>query len=798
MKAFLLSLICISFFACQTDYKTSKAEDFLNQNAQTILRINGLENLNSNLNNSHFLNSLDKSETYLNLKSEFEIFNHIKTKHPIYVNLFSSEEFSFATKYSDSIVQFLNNKKVLRDSVSVEAINAEKITFNKKSLFVALRDSVIIGANSEAQLKAIFNQEKNESLLKLLKTTNKASEISVLSNLSSTKKQPLFIDNVLNKDQLTNYLAFDVDLSQENILLNGITKASDSTKSLINVFTNTIPQENELALVTPNNSDGFLSITYNDFEIFRENLNAFNKKPTIEKETLLFDNITEIGVIYNDANAYVLNTIDATLTKTALQEEQQEIETYRSIPIYKYSKTDVLKSNFAPFMNQKVSMYCQLDQFFVFSDSKETLQNIIANYQNKTTLFFKDYYKQVSKQLSSQSSLLQVVNSDALVSILNESLQNKNKLELDNYRTSAFQFSYDDDFAHFNAVINKSKATKVVNTISEKFNVKLDNDILNEPQLVRNHVSGKNEILVQDVKNTLYLISNSGKILWKKALKDEILGKVEQIDLYKNGRLQLAFATKKSIYVLDRNGNQVKPFPKSLNDNITQPLSVFDYDGKKNYRFLITQGKELLMLDKNAKTVNGFKYKKDDNIQSQPQHFRIGTKDYIVFKTKKQLIVLDRIGKPRVSVKDKFDFSDNNIYLTNNKFTFTNDSGELVQVDAKGRSAKQNLLLGKKHGFDASSKTMVYQTENKLTIKDKTVELDFGNYTKPKLFYSNNKIFVTTTDLQTQKIYVFDSNAKLLENFPVFGTATIDLQNTNNLEIITKGDAKSILFYTTN
>ncbi|WP_375239762.1 ribonuclease HII [Aurantibacter sp.] len=798
MKAFLLSLIFISLFACNTDYKNANPEDFLNKNAQTILRINGLEQLSSNINNSHFLNQLDKTKTYSTLKEKFSIFNYIKTKQPIYVNLFSSEEFSFATAYSDSLVQSLSNKNILRDSVSVDAIMAEKITFNNQNLYVALRDSVIIGANSKEQLKAIYNLEKNEDLLKLLKTTNKTSEISILSNQTTIFKQPIFIDSLLNKKQLTNYLAFDVDLSQENILLNGISKAKDSTKSLINVFTNTIPQENELALITPNNSDGFLSVTYNDFEIFRENLNTFNKKATVKKETLLFDNITEIGVIYNDTNAFVLNTIDTELTQIALQEEQNEIEVYRSIPIYSYSQTDILKNHFSPFINQEVTMYCQIDQFFVFSSSKETLQNIIANYQNKTTLFFKDYYKAVSKQLSSQSSLLQVVNNSALASILNSSVKNTSNLTLDDYKTSAFQFSYDYDFAHFNAVFNKSKITKKVNTISEKFNIKLDHAILNKPQFVKNHVSGKNEIVAQDIKNTLYLISNSGKILWKKDLKDEVLGKIEQVDLYKNGRLQLAFATKKAIYILDRNGNQVKPFPVKLNDNITQPLSVFDYDGKKDYRFLITQKKELLMLDAKGKTVTGFKYKKDNKITSQPKHFRIGSKDYIVFSSKNKLIVLDRVGKTRVTVKDEFNFSDNNIFLNNNKFTFTNTSGELIQVNHKGHAAKQSLLLNKKHGFDASSKTLIYQSENKLTIKNKTIELDFGNYTKPNLFYSNNKIFASTTDLQTQKIYVFDSNAKLLPNFPIFGNATIDLKNTNNLEIITKGDSNSILFYTTN
>ena len=128
-------------------------------------------------------------------------------------------------------------------------------------------------------------------------------------------------------------------------------------------------------------------------------------------------------------------------------------------------------------------------------------------------------------------------------------------------------------------------------------------------------------------------ISKDGKVTWKKKIDQPILGKISQIDIYKNGRLQLVFNTKNKIYVLDRNGNNVKQFPKTFNDAITQPMAVFDYDNNKNYRLLITQGNELLMYDKNGKKVNGFKYKKSSNdISSKPKHFRILNKDFIVFK----------------------------------------------------------------------------------------------------------------------------------------------------------------------
>jgi hypothetical protein len=60
---------------------------------------------------------------------------------------------------------------------------------------------------------------------------------------------------------------------------------------------------------------------------------------------------------------------------------------------------------------------------------------------------------------------------------------------------------------------------------------------------------------------------------------------------------------------------------------------------------------------------------------------------------------------------------------------------------------------------------------------------------------------VTVTDIQTQKVFLFDSNAKLLSNFPVYGTSQIDMENIDkdrNLEFVTKGESNTILIYQIN
>ncbi|MGK0323452.1 MAG: hypothetical protein ACJAR4_001493, partial [Psychroserpens sp.] len=131
-------------------------------------------------------------------------------------------------------------------------------------------------------------------------------------------------------------------------------------------------------------------------------------------------------------------------------------------------------------------------------------------------------------------------------------------------------------------------------------------------------------------------------------------------------------------------------------------------------------------------------------------------------------------------------------------FTTSNTNGELIQITAKGNINHKNLNLNSNHKIATTSKTFVSLSDNKLTIRSKTIDLDFGDYTAPKIFYINDKIYVTVTDLQSKKGFLFDSQAKPIANFPVYANSHLELNNIDKdrkLEVITKGDHNAIIVY---
>lgn len=802
MKHLWQLLLCsILFIACNNDSKKNKSTDFISESASIVFSVNNIEGFTSNLSNNSFLNSFKNTNTYNQYKT-LNVLKNIKTKHPIYIGIEndSTFTFSFSTKYTDSLIK---TDSVNRKNISFNKLDFTQLTLDKSKLYTTKIDSIIIGSNNKTLLYNLATtKSKAKHFQNSIAIQDKSAAFSVIINENSAIKTPFF-NQKLTLNSFTNYMSLDADVSQDQIILNGITKATDSTKRLINVFKNTNAQSNALANIAPSNSNGFLSITYNNYLTFNKNLNTFNHTKDTLVNPLLKHSIEFGEVYFNDSNLFIINSEDIIATKEALLNQQNIAEDYRNVTIYNYSNPNIFNDSLSPFIiNVTANNYCILDQFVVFGNSTEALENVIANYQNQTTFSSREYYKNVVSKVSTDASVLQVLTPESLSHTFQQNLNSAKDFNFKDYKTSVLQFIYDRDFAHVNAIINKAKQNYRDQTISEVFNISLENEILNNPQFVTNHQSKQKEIIVQDINNKLYLISNNGKIIWTKQIDGAILGRVNQIDMYKNDRLQLAFATKNHVYILDRNGKDVDNFPLKFKDEITQPLAVFDYDKRKKYRLFVTQNNSVLVYDIKAKPVKGFDFNKTKSpILTTPKHIRIGTKDYIVIKTENKLHIVSRRGKTRVTPKTSLTFSNQPVFEYKNGFATTTKDGKLVLISTNGSVQTQNTNLKPNHSIVSTTQTMVTQSDNLLNIKDKTLELDLANYTNANLFYINNKIYISITDTQNQKVLLYDSNAELLKNFPVYGTSAIDLDQIdkdNKLEFVTKGDKNNILVYKIN
>jgi hypothetical protein len=283
-------------------------------------------------------------------------------------------------------------------------------------------------------------------------------------------------------------------------------------------------------------------------------------------------------------------------------------------------------------------------------------------------------------------------------------------------------------------------------------------------------------------------------------LDSPILGKVQEVDILKNGKKQLAFTTEKNFYILDRNGNAVAPFPMKFKDRVTQPLSVFDYDNKRNYRFIVTQGKEVLMYDSKGKIVKGFTFKKaTSTIVLAPQHFRMARKDYILIAEENgTLNILSRVGKSRVSVKKSFNFSTMSIAKEGDNFVVITKENTKESISQTGKITTKKLAVSSNYWFSIKGKTKATLDDYLLRINGKLIELPFGIYTKPEIFTINRTTYITITETQEHKVYVYLKNGDLLAGLPIFGTSKAvigDANNNGKLNLLVATDASTVVLY---
>ena len=782
MKKHLLYIIILVSFSCSERYKTkTDVSEIIPSSHHTIIKVNAFSDLKA-ISQKNIPFKEFKIEDLLS-KAEF-----LNTTKPIYFSI-SDNNYTFITEYSKSLLQVdsisdILSKKILDNDV-IKTVN------NKDTLYHKIINGFFFGSENYKLVDTI-KKKSNSQLKKLLTTIDSKAEASIIFKNKSDN------DLILKRNTLKNsteYEVLDLNMEGDDISYSGFVRNND-TLFRKNVFRNTIPQEFDLANIIPKDVESFTRIAFDDYLIFSENISKLN---ATEKDSTsdILNLSNEVSVIKTKfGEAITIGTLDENLLEEVVSEElNANSEAFKDVPIFKFEKDSIFRDRFLPFFSlEKASLGFVYGNFAVFSNDKKTLQHIISQKVNNQTLATSEKFKDISMQLADESSYLIYKNGEGLYDFLNRPAKG--------YNANAVQYVYETNFAHINGILSKYKKRPSGNSITDDFTVSLTSEILMQPQTVKNHRNNSYEIVVQDVLNNLYLISNSGQILWKRKLEGGILGKVKQIDIYKNGRLQLAFATPNYVYIIDRNGKDVGPFPKKFNDNITKPLSVFDYDNRKNYRLLVTQNKSLIMYNTEAKRVNGFKYKKASNtISSQPKHFKIGSKDYIVFSQGEKLEVLNRQGKERITVKGNIEFSNNSIFLYQNKFTTLTNTGQLAQVDTDGYINLKPFDLDTNSIINTTSKTLVAMSDNKLKIKSKILDLDFGNYTMPRIFYLYDKIYISTTDLDAKKVFIYDSQGKLLPNFPVFGTASIDLQNLDKkrgLELITQSDNKTIIVYKIN
>ncbi len=796
MKKILLILFTLSIINCENSYeKKTNLIDLVPTNPLLLIKYESLKDY--------------KSETfYKNFKSVLG-FNHNSISNnfiekPVLISYHN------IGKNNLKHVLFTETKNVIKqknesteDSINYNGYIIKKLKKNNKLYYFTEKNGVYIESTEKLLIENSLRNSNHISsdvesdFEKLYKSSS--SNISLL--FSDELKKYIDIPKLLdfyNISHISDWIQFDVDFNKNQLTLHGLLFKKDSIPRKINKISDIEPTITDIIQIVPNNFIEFERYAYNHLEYLKnlESTNSIDKIELIKNDSLFYD-IFEIGsIVLNKDSISTFSFNNKNLLNLKIQQNTERSYTYRNNKIYKLSQSLFNPNTLDDFYKSLDKNYLTiLNDILILSQNKVAIETMILNFSNNSVINDLSKFKEIFLKIPKKSNYLKVYN----LKKFSDGLSEKFEISKEDFPYWISHLIIDNELIHKTHIVSKTERKIKSSGVNLLFNFKLQSSVHLKPRIVTNYVTKEKELITQDDLNNLYLISNKGELIWKKQLESKVIGEISQIDLYKNGRLQYAFETEKSLMILDKNGKIVK---KLNHKKISkQGLAVFDYDKLNKYRFLIDRDGRIEMLDVDFKTVRGFN---KNNIRSQitnlPKHFRIGSKDYLIINTKKRLYITDRRGDIRVEVPETLKVSSKEIFVNKNSFVTIDKSNNLVRMNLNGEVSIKPLPLDTPYLITASNNILVTMSENILTINENIIELPFGNYTKPKILTGTKQDYVSITDKDQDKIYLFDSQSKLIADFPVFGTSTINFSIDEKKEkIITSlGESNEILVYSIN
>ena len=170
-----------------------------------------------------------------------------------------------------------------------------------------------------------------------------------------------------------------------------------------------------------------------------------------------------------------------------------------------------------------------------------------------------------------------------------------------------------------------------------------------------NFNSGEKEYLEQLSSLWIRLSDKDREGLWAIPFNSLICGNVEQVDYYRNGKLQMLFASEKKIYLLDREGRFVYPFPKSVDSLIILGPKVYDLKSNGDYAIMLLHANNTLKLyDRVALPYPAWKdISLEETIKNFPELIEVGVNKYWVLRTGVRTVIYTINGNPVTSFSDK-------------------------------------------------------------------------------------------------------------------------------------------------
>ena len=730
----------------------------------------------------------------------------------------------------------------------------------KKYVYFAVCGGIVLLSDSdlyiEDGLKQFDAEEAGESVGSRFQNVNKyfsaGAGVNVFMNTEMfTELLPLYVQtgkmfSRLDVTRLFRWGALDGEFSPDGISLNGFMHYAEESKSYIRTFAGQAPRESSIDKVLPARavSLGVLNLSHPDtyfgaLEAYRRNAGKINKinarklqygtmlgkGAEEELRKLLQGEFAMAYLGYNEATEESDGLVVASLKSGGLGKEwlagilakyarfdDMETDDYarrfkmdkeRAFTYYRFPVEDLPAVYWGYIFEGLKSRYVLVkDNYLVFATSERAVESFLRDGVHGNSVRDAEWYRHLKGRMAGKYNLAYWARTAEMwqpyKGYMRESARDWMKESgkaVSLFPSFGMQWSNEGDIL-YSSVYVSTKAVQDDARPHVLWQTKLEAGVTMKPVAVTNHTNGEQEFFVQDDKHTIYLINDAGRVLWKQVLEERINSDVYQVDLFKNGKLQYLFSTPSRIYLIDRNGNPAGHFPVTLRAKGVQGISLYDYDGKKDYRiFVPCADRKVYLYGLDGRPVTGWAPANTDApAVTKVQHFRVEGKDYIVFADRYRLYILDRRGNERVKVKTVFDLPDpTDLYLVRKggrpRLVFAGVDGrihlvdftgrtESVKVGKVGRHFRMNVADVDRDGeeeciFTSGDCLLIYKLNGTLLLEK---SLEGKHADMPYVYrFSYADMRIGLTDAKERKMWLLTTGGAVSKGFPIAGDSPFSI-----------------------
>jgi len=172
------------------------------------------------------------------------------------------------------------------------------------------------------------------------------------------------------------------------------------------------------------------------------------------------------------------------------------------------------------------------------------------------------------------------------------------------------------------------------------------------PYSVKNSGTGKQNTFCQNDNMSLSLKDENGKGMWSAEFKTPLCGRASTIDYFANGKLQILFASGSKLYLIDRLGRFVKPFPVELGKEILLGPDAYDFNSSRKYNVMILHKDNTIeMYNLQGKKPSGWKgISCKETIIGLPEMLKVSGKTFWAVRTSLQTLIYPFYGGEPLTV----------------------------------------------------------------------------------------------------------------------------------------------------